>query len=638
MAQTATPIDILQQVWGYPNFRPMQEEIIQSVLDGKDTLALLPTGGGKSICFQVPGLCQEGITIVVSPLIALMKDQVAQLRKRGVSAEALYSGIHFRDIDRILDNCVYGNVKFLYISPERLTTDLMRSRLSQMKVNLLAVDEAHCISQWGYDFRPPYLQIAEVRELLPKATPMIALTATATAEVVEDIQEKLAFREKNVFAKSFERKNLSYVVLQEDKKLEKCLEILTNVKGSSIIYVRSRRQTQEIAQYLQRRGIAAAAYHAGYDITQRTKRQEDWITGKMRVMVATNAFGMGIDKADVRTVIHLTIPDSLEAYFQEAGRAGRDGKKSYAILLYEEADGAQLDTQFESAFPPISTIRRVYRALGSYLQLALGGGMGETYDFDLVSFAKNFNFKAIEAYNALRILEQSGWIALSEAIYIPATLKILVDREQLYDYQLRNRNMERILKLLLRTHQGAHQNYVFIKERDLAKGLNIQAGQLRKAFLMLHQEKIIDYRPSKEEPQIIFLQERVRPEDVTIDLKRYHFLKERHAFRIQKCKAYAEKAVCRSQQLLHYFNQPDPPRCGHCDVCLGRTESGITTEEYKRYREKIKLVLHYKALPLEKILESFSTKHQEKVLKTLEYLLDEGVLEKEEERLVWVSK
>ena len=328
MALSATPIDILQQVWGYPNFRPMQEEIIQSVLEGKDTLALLPTGGGKSICFQVPGLCQEGITLVISPLIALMKDQVAQLRKRNISAEAIYSGMHFKDIDRILDNCVYGNIKFLYVSPERLTTEIMQSRLSQMPVNLLAIDEAHCISQWGYDFRPSYLQIAEVRSLLPQGIPVMALTATATTEVVEDIQEKLAFRQKNVFAKSFERKNLAYVVLKEENKLEKCLDILTKVAGTSIIYVRSRRQTQEIAQYLQRRGIAAAAYHAGYDVAQRSRRQEDWISGKMRVMVATNAFGMGIDKADVRTVIHLSVPDSLEAYFQEAGRAGRDGKKS----------------------------------------------------------------------------------------------------------------------------------------------------------------------------------------------------------------------------------------------------------------------------------------------------------------------
>ena len=311
------------------------------------------------------------------------------------------------------------------------------------------------------------------------------------------------------------------------------------------------------------------------------------------------------------------------------------GKKAYAILLYEEVDGERLEAQFESAFPPLSTIRRVYRALGSYLQLALGGGLGETYDFDLMKFSKNFNFKPIEAFNALRILEQSGWLALSEAIYIPATLKILVDKEQLYDFQLRNRNMDRILKLLLRTHQGAHQHFVFIKERDLAKGLNIEAGQLRKAFQLLHQERIIEYRPSKEEPQIVFLQERVRPEDVTIDLERYRFLKERQAFRIQKSRTYAEKAICRSQQLLHYFNEKNPPRCGQCDVCLGRTESGLTTEEYNRYREKIKLVLHYKALPLEKILESFSPKHQDKVLKTLEYLLDEGVLDKEEERVVW---
>jgi ATP-dependent DNA helicase RecQ len=397
------PLDILHQHWGHPQFRPQQEAIIQSVLDGCDTLALLPTGGGKSICFQVPALCQEGICLVISPLIALMKDQVQNLQKKGISALAIYAGMAYRDIDRLLDNCVHGEVKFLYLSPERLASDLAIARIKQMKVSLIAVDEAHCISQWGYDFRPPYLEIAQVREFFPQV-PLIALTATATPEVVQDIQEKLAFKNQQVFQSSFARPNLAYIVRPSEAKENQLLEILQKVPGCGVVYVRNRGKTKEIAQLLQKKRISADYYHAGLSPDERSSKQDAWISGRTRIMVSTNAFGMGIDKSDVRTVIHLELPDSLEAYFQEAGRAGRDGQKSYAVLLYNQSDRRSLEYQYTQAFPSLDEARQVYRALGSYFQLALGGGQGESYDFDISNFCQSYNLELVRTFNCLKLL------------------------------------------------------------------------------------------------------------------------------------------------------------------------------------------------------------------------------------------
>jgi len=419
------PIDVLRQFWGFDNFRPLQEDIIQSALDGKDTIALLPTGGGKSLCFQVPAMCKEGICIVISPLIALMKDQVFHLRQKNIPAEAIFSGMRHKDIDRILDNCVYGDVKLLYVSPERLKTELLLERLKKMNINLIAIDEAHCISQWGYDFRPAYLEIASIREWLPKV-PLIALTATATPKVVEDIQQKLAFKRENVFQKSFVRDNLAYVVLHENQKEKKLLEILTNVKGSGVVYVRSRRRTKDVALLLQRKGIAADFYHGGLPGDERSKKQEAWIRNEKRIMVCTNAFGMGIDKSDVRSVVHLDVPDSPEAYFQEAGRGGRDGKKAYAVMLYKKEDGESLQHFFNQSFPPIKSIKQVYQALGSFFQLATGGGAGQSFDFDIATFCKKFNLQALTTYSSLKILAQSGWLVLSESIFLPSTLTIKV--------------------------------------------------------------------------------------------------------------------------------------------------------------------------------------------------------------------
>lgn len=629
---SVSPQAILKQYWGYDQFRPLQEDIIQSVLNGADTLALMPTGGGKSICFQVPALCQEGICIVVSPLIALMKDQVYNLQKRDIPAVAIYSGMAYRDIDRILDNCVYGNTKLLYLSPERLTTDLAKERIRRMKVNLLAIDEAHCVSQWGYDFRPPYLEIAKIREWLPQV-PVLALTATATQQVVEDIQEKLAFRKRNVFQKSFTRDNLSYSVLQEDHKLEKLADILTKVRGSGVVYVRSRKKTKDIADMLKLRGISADYYNAGLNSEMRSAKQDAWVANKVRVMVSTNAFGMGIDKPDVRIVVHMDLPDSIEAYFQEAGRAGRDEKKAYAVLLYNDNDRRSLEEQYEIAFPEIDELRQVYKALGSYLQLAIGSGEGEGYDFDITEFCKNYTFKPIKVLSCLKVLEQAGWIVLNEAILIPSTLRILVTKEELYDYLLRHPKLDRIIKAILRTYQGAFLNHINVREGQLANFLNMTRADLDKSLKLLHKDGIIDYSAQKEKPQIVFTKERVDANVLDIDRQLYAFRKNRHLERIRKAVAYAETPVCRNRQLLHYFGQEVDKNCGICDVCTGRTRTDISTDQFENYKQWIQELLKAGPLTLEQVVKAFPPAQEEKVLTAIGYLVDEGYLEEEEGKL-----
>jgi len=630
------PLDILKQYWGYESFRPLQLDIIESALQGQDTLALLPTGGGKSICFQVPALCQEGICIVVSPLIALMKDQVYQLQQRNIPAAAIHSGMHYKDIDRILDNCAYGNIKLLYLSPERLTTELARERIARMNVNLLAVDEAHCISQWGYDFRPSYLKIAEIREWLPDV-PVLALTATATPEVVQDIQEKLEFKEGQVFQKSFERKNLAYVVLHEEGKENKLLDVLKGVKGTAIIYARNRRKTKEVALFLQKKGLSSDFYHAGLSPEVRSAKQDAWIQDKTRIMVSTNAFGMGIDKPDVRAVVHLDLPDNLEAYFQEAGRAGRDGQKSYAVLLYNKNDKIRLEKQFQLSFPDVKLVRQVYRALGSHFQLAVGGGAGKSYDFDIVEFSKKYELNPIQTYHCLKILAEAGWLVLTEAVYVPSQLQFKVSKEQLYDYQLRNAKFDPIIKALLRTYQGIFQNVVNIRESQLAGFLNISRFALHQALDKMHQDGIVRYYPQKDQPQLIFLHERVDADNLTIDQQLYRFRKNRQNERIRKAVAYAENPICRSQQLLAYFGQEDARPCGICDVCLGRTEAEVSKEEFESYRRKIQLLVTKDQLTLEQVVDSFPPKRRTKVLETLQFLLDEGTIEQADGHIIWAK-
>ena len=567
------PVELLRKYWGYPAFRPLQEAIVDSVLAGQDTLALLPTGGGKSLCFQLPALALEGVTLVVSPLIALMKDQVRQLRERGIVADAVYSGLRHSDIDRILDNAVYGNTKLLYLSPERLTTDLARARIRRMNVALIAVDEAHCISQWGYDFRPAYLRIAELRELHPDV-PVIAVTATATPRVVTDIQEKLSFDSSSeVFQQSFARDNLAYIVRRPSDKLGQLVDVLRGVAGSSIVYVRSRGLTKELSHHLRRRGIQAAAYHAGLELEEKDQRQREWVEGKLRVIVATNAFGMGIDKPDVRTVIHYGPPDSPEAYFQEAGRGGRDGALSYAVMLYHQSDGERLIRQWEQAYPPLQEVRRMYRALGSYLQLAVGGGQGETFAFDLAKFAANFGFEVRQAYSGLKALEQAGYILLTDDLTQAALLQFVVSKQQLYDYQLKNPRADKLIKAILRTSQGAFLQPVQLREGSLANFLNVTAEDLRRLLQNMQRLGLVDYTPERQGPQLVFVEERIDPDNLRIDEARYRFLQQRARERIDTMIAYCTAdEVCRSQRLLRYFGEADPPRCGRCDVCRAQQQ------------------------------------------------------------------
>ncbi|BDS10762.1 RecQ family ATP-dependent DNA helicase [Aureispira anguillae] len=621
-----TPHEVLKKYWGYDDFRPLQLDIVQSVLDGKDTLALLPTGGGKSICFQVPALCLDGICIVVSPLIALMKDQVKNLVDRGIRAYAIYSGMKIATIDRILDNCIHGGVDFLYLSPERLSSDLAIERIKQMKVTLLAVDEAHCISQWGYDFRPSYLNIAEIRALLPNI-PLIALTATATRPVVKDIQEKLVFSQTaNVFQKSFARQNLSYVVLYEENKRTKMLNILRKIKGSGIVYVQNRRETQEVAYFLKKNGISAEFYHAGRSGDTREKVQENWINNKVRIMVATNAFGMGIDKPDVRIVIHLTLPDSLEAYFQEAGRGGRDGEKAFGILLYNQSDRIKQERNFKQSYPTLKEIRRVYQALGSYYQLAIGAGLGQTFDLDVADFAKTYNLNPIETLHALKILMKEEYLNLTENVFFPSTLQVIVRKEELYDYMLRNNKIERLIKVILRSYQGAFNHDVNIREGQLAHFLKVPQKQLVFMLDKLHKDAIIRYKPQKDAPQLTFLLERLPEKEMVIDQQRYKFLKERQQKRMEGALYYAETLQCRNQLLLAYFDEKGAKVCGHCDVCLGRHDQYVKHQEYYEIKTKLEYALKKNSVELRALVDQFPSTMKEKVLKAIEHLMDNHMI------------
>jgi ATP-dependent DNA helicase RecQ len=618
------PLSVLRQYWGYPAFRPLQGEIINAVLAGEDTVALLPTGGGKSVCYQVPALCQEGICLVISPLIALMKDQVYQLHRRNIPAAAVFSGMSRRELDIVFENACNGAYKLLYLSPERLTTDLARERVRRMNVSLIAVDEAHCISQWGYDFRPSYLQIAALRPLLPK-TPILALTATATAEVLADIQEKLVFRTPKTLRQSFSRANLSYSILYEQKKRDKMLDIFRRVLGSGLVYARSRGETKEIAQWLRANRINADFYHAGLTAEERNTKQQAWIEGRIRIMACTNAFGMGIDKPDVRVVVHQTLSDSLEAYFQEAGRAGRDGQKAYAVLLYAPGDADQLRFHWQTAYPPFELVRRVYQALGSYTQLAIGAGLGEVFEFDLAAFCSAYKLEQSPTHAALRLLEQEGWIALSESAATTSRANIAATREVLYDYQLRNRTADILIKVLLRAYPGIQHNFVDISEGLLAKTAKLPVEVVIQTLQMAHQDQVLAYQPRTDRPQLTFLRERVGAENLTIDLEKFNFRRGQAERRINMAIQYAEKRRCRSQQLLSYFDEPDSPPCGICDVCTGRNKSDdLDTELFENYERKIREVLRHEPLTCEQILEAFAPKRHATVTTVIGYLLDEG--------------
>ena len=634
---TAQPLDILRQYWGYNQFRPLQEDIIQSALNGTDTLALLPTGGGKSLCYQVPALCKEGLTIVVSPLIALMKDQVYNLQRRGIPAAAIFSGMRRREIDIVFENACQGAYKLLYVSPERLKTDLAQARIRRMNINLLAVDEAHCISQWGYDFRPPYLELAEIRALMPDV-PVLALTATATPQVAQDIQDRLAFRNGQVFQQSFNRSNLSYSILYEAKKLDKLVDILQKVPGSAIIYMRSRGDTQKISNLLRSKGISSDFYHAGLSVDERSQKQEAWINGNPRLMVCTNAFGMGIDKPDVRLVVHLSLPDSLEAYFQEAGRAGRDGQKAFAVMLYTETDAEQLRRFFEASYPPLETVRRTYQALGSYTQIAIGGGQGESVDFDLQHFCHTYKLEQAVTHAALRLLEQEGWLALSEAAATAARLQIVCNRETLYDFQIRNKQADAIIKVLLRQYPGIQQQYVEISEGTIANVLHIKVEQVIQVFAVAEQQGILQYFPRNEKPQVTFLRERVAAENLGIDLEKFNFRRNNAQQRVEAAIAYAERRHCRSKQLLAYFGEKRAEKCGICDVCTGRNEADMSEDTVQMYQRKITELLKIERMPFEEVLKAFAPRKHETVTAVLGYLVEEEIIREDEEGNLYVEK
>ncbi|MCY7409236.1 MAG: RecQ family ATP-dependent DNA helicase [Chitinophagales bacterium] len=622
-----SPVEILIKYWGFSQFREIQEDIINAVLQGDDALALLPTGGGKSLCFQLPALAKDGICIVISPLIALMKDQVMHLQSKGIKAVAIYSGMTNMEIDRLLDNCVHGHYKLLYVSPERLTTEIMQVRAQKMKVNLIAVDEAHCISQWGYDFRPPYLKIAEFRKLMPHV-PVLALTATATAEVVNDICEKLEFKTKNIFRKSFLRENLSYSILFEEDKFVRIAKMLDKVKGTSLVYVRNRRRTKEVAEYLKKKNISADYYHAGLDHETRSTKQEAWSKNKTRVIVCTNAFGMGIDKPDVRLVVHWDVPNDLESYFQEAGRGGRDGNKSYAVQLYNQSDILDLEERLKHGIPSIEKLKQTYQALANNFQLATGAGAGVSYDFDIRQFCKIYKLNPVEVFEALSILQQEEYIATTDSVFIPSRLFIKVDKETLYRFEVENKKFETIIRTLSRTYSGIFEEFVIINEFDLARHLKLDRKEIINQLKELQRFNLLQYEQKKDSPQIVFIRSR---EDSSQMQFNYELLKKRrasHEKRLTMMKRYVtEKTICRSQQLLSYFGEKDSARCGICDVCLKRNKLDVTDFELEEITSQIKILLALNPLTINEVVSKTEKAKEQKILLTIRWLLDNRVLE-----------
>lgn len=617
--------EILKTYWNHDAFRPMQEDIIQSVLLRYDTLALLPTGGGKSVCFQVPGMAKEGICIVISPLIALMKDQVENLKQRGIEAIAITAGMSKREIDMALDACVYNQVKFLYLSPERLLSELVQERIKYMQVNLFAVDEAHCISQWGYDFRPAYLHIADLREIHPDV-PVLALTATATAEVRQDIQDKLRFKDARVFKKSFERKNLSYVVQNEENKLKKLLDVARGVKGSGIVYVRSRRECAELARFLMDNGIKADFYHAGLTPDERSKKQESWKGNKTRIMVATNAFGMGIDKPDVRFVIHKDPPESLEAYYQEAGRGGRDEQKAYAVLLYNNADHARQQKIFELSFPSVDEIKQVYHYLGSQYSVAYGAGEGVSFDLDLGAFCAKYQLDVIKTLNALKFLEQSEYLAFSESVFLPSRFRFEVRHDELYNFQIQNAGWDAFVKTLLRSYGGAFESYVRLKEFDVARRANLSVQQVIEGLKQLQQLNVLTYLPQNDQPQVTYLRPRQQNKELYIDQRYIAQRKATYLKKIEAVFAYCTMQQCRSRQLLAYFDEPDAEKCGICDVCLDEKRSQDAVDLTDDITTELVQLLTGGSLDINMLMSSLKTGTEKERLDTIRLLLDAGKL------------
>lgn len=627
---------ILIKYWGYTHFRPLQEEIIQAVADGRDALALMPTGGGKSICFQVPALMNDGICIVISPLIALMKDQVENLLQKEIKAAAVFSGMHSSEIDRVLDNCIYGEYKFLYLSPERLMNEMVQLRLSKMKVNLLAVDEAHCISQWGYDFRPYYLRIAEIRKIIPGA-PLLALTASATKEVQQDIFQKLEMKNAKFFQKSFARKNLSYLVFEDEDKLHRMLDIFKKVNGSGIIYVRNRKKTKEYADYLNRNGISATFYHAGLPYDERNKKQDEWKRNKIRVIAATNAFGMGIDKPDVRVVVHLDTPESLEAYYQEAGRAGRDDKNAYAVLFHSKADVLQMQKQFEASFPESEKIKLVYHALGNFLNIAIGSGAGISHDFDITQFSKAYNFNPLEVYNSLKILQDEGFISVTDELYMPSRIRIILNNKELYKFQVEQKQFDSFIKTILRSYGGLFDEFVKIDEAGIASKAGIKTEETIRTLFYLHKLKLLHYIPRTDKPQLTFLTARLAANNISFNHASLLFRKKRFKERMQAVIYYAEtKSVCRNKILLGYFGEHTDVRCGTCDYCRQRNKIDLNDIEFNAFTQKVKLALSVRPRLLSDLVHEVHAANNDKLIKAIQLMLDNNLIVKTaNEELAW---
>ncbi len=602
---------VLEHYWGYKQFRPLQEDIVLSVLDGRDTLALLPTGGGKSICFQVPAMVLGGLCIVVSPLIALMKDQVEHLRTRGIKAAAIYSGMRQSEIETAIDNVLYDpEYRFLYVSPERLQTDRFKVNFSKMPVKLIAVDESHCISQWGYDFRPPYLEIARIRSFFPEV-PVLALTATATPEVVIDIQKRLEFKEENVFRKSFKRDNLIYYVVNEEDKNSRMLRIMKRYPGTGIVYVRNRKRTEQVAEYLRNHGITADHYHAGMDTKERDIRQKKWMDGKTRVMVATNAFGMGIDKPDVRFVVHIDLPDTLEAYFQEAGRGGRDEKPAVAILLYDNHDIAQLKRNFTISFPPLEKVREVYEELCQFYHIAIGSGQNSVFPFSMEKHAIATKMNATQYFNALRLLNSIGMILVSEHLRETSQIMFRTDGQTLITYQNNNPADEPLITLILRSYSGVFSQYTNINEQLMAERLGCKEEDVVENLKRLRAAKILYYQPQSNIPLIVFLRDRIDKDYLYFDNKSYDFRKKTAETRMKAVENYVKSDdKCRSRLLLEYFGEFTSTPCGECDVCRKSQIGRISSADYDTIASDIQSLLAQKKSPKE-ILTSLSGKYEE---------------------------